>query len=107
MSTLVTLRQREDESTMDSQHTQEERERSVEQERRWLRLKPDERAIITYQCRAYRPGSFMDAIVTAVFKADPENLEKLRRGFPELVEAYESWTNGNLAERARALGFAV
>ncbi len=27
-------------------------------------------------------------------KADPRNLERLRKGFPEVVEAYELWKSG-------------
>ena len=31
-------------------------------------------------------------------KADKENLEKIRAGFPDVVEAYEAWDRGEVKQ---------
>lgn len=31
-------------------------------------------------------------------KADPANLERIRRGFPDVVEAYETWRDQDWAK---------
>ena len=49
-------------------------------------------------------GGFYLSLMQTIARADQSNREALRRGFPEEVAAYESWIQGNLAERARALG---
>lgn len=38
-----------------------------------------------------KSGSFYDFLFQAIFHADDENIEKIRFGFPEEVEAYEEW----------------
>ena len=52
-------------------------------------------------------GSFSTHLALAMNKADPENLAKLEKGFPELVQAMKDWTRGDLHERLTAKGFSL
>jgi len=51
-----------------------------------------------------RSGHFMQALFTAIMKADTENQDKLAMGFPEEVEAYRCWTRIGVEEFARRCG---
>jgi len=44
-------------------------------------------------------GGFHHALIEAISRADLSNLRKIEHGFPELVEAYNAWIGGDLAER--------
>ena len=48
----------------------------------------------------HHAGHFMTAIWEAIARADVHNLTRLREGFPEEVDAYLAWTQGDLHERA-------
>ncbi len=48
----------------------------------------------------HNAGDFMIAIWEAIARADSGNLARLRSGFPEEVDAYIAWTQGDLYERA-------
>lgn len=71
------------------------------------RFSDGERAVLVFQLNALRASSFTSALLIAIGRADADNLERLRAGFPDLVAAYESWTKGDLAQRARAAGLAL
>lgn len=45
-------------------------------------------------------GDFMRSLWQAIGMADRTNLARLRLGFPEEVDAYVAWTNGDLYQRA-------
>ena len=47
-----------------------------------------------------KAGSFTNALIDAIFKADHEHLGKLHTVYPEYVDAVKSWMYGDLAERA-------
>lgn len=49
----------------------------------------------------YKAGSFVTALIDAIFKADQFNRAKLFSVFPEYVSAVESYTYGDLASRAK------
>ena len=49
------------------------------------------RWVAGFRGNAVKPGSFRQALIEAVFRADVENLERLRRGFPEVIEAFEAY----------------
>ena len=53
---------------------------------------------------AIRPGDFRKELIEAFFRADSENFAKLASVFPEIAAAVKAWQQGDLAERARALG---
>lgn len=38
-------------------------------------------------------GDFFIALIEAIARADIQNMAKLRKGFPELVDAYQCYTN--------------
>ena len=41
-------------------------------------------------------GDWFNArLLRLIAKADARNLERLRQGFPEIVEAYELWVRGD------------
>jgi hypothetical protein len=46
------------------------------------------------EAMAGRNTNFTAELLRLISKADMNNREKLRRGFPEVVEAYEKWFNG-------------
>ncbi len=52
-------------------------------------------------------GDFRTALWEAICRADEENLERLRLGFPNEVEGYKRWTRGNLGQRFRDFGLEV
>jgi hypothetical protein len=41
--------------------------------------------------KGLEPGSFRKSLIAAALAADPFNLQKMKRCFPELVEAVEKW----------------
>lgn len=47
-----------------------------------------------------KAGSFTNALIDAIFRADFANFRKLHEIYPELAEAVCSWQYGNLAERS-------
>ena len=49
-------------------------------------------------------GDFYTCLWRAIAQADESNLERLHQGFPSEVDAYLSWTRGDLADRVRAKG---
>lgn len=38
-----------------------------------------------------RAGSFATSLFETIGRADPINLERFRKGFPEVMEAYDEW----------------
>ncbi len=50
------------------------------------------------------PGGFRRSLITAFLRADDENFAKLEPVFPEIAAAVKAWQQGDLAERAKALG---
>ena len=44
-------------------------------------------------------GGFFKALYDAIARADYFNTEKLRLGFPDEVQGYLNWTQGDLYER--------
>lgn len=48
----------------------------------------------------YAPGSFFEALIHAMFLADPINLARLGILFDEYATAVQSYTLGNLHQRA-------
>lgn len=48
-------------------------------------------------------GGFKSCLFGAIGRADRQNRERLRKGFPELVAAYEGWTEGDLHARTQQL----
>lgn len=44
--------------------------------------------------RGIPPGSFHTCLINALIRADSTNRERLRKGFPQYVEAYETWLSG-------------
>lgn len=55
----------------------------------------------------YSGGSFVDSLLTCLSKADETNIERIRLGFPDLVELFllGQRTRGGL-ERLREIGSA-
>ncbi len=49
----------------------------------------------------YETG-FTGRLMKLIYSADNPNRDRLAKGFPELVLAVRSWTDGNLATRLRA-----
>jgi hypothetical protein len=49
-------------------------------------------------------SSFVDAFMHLCGCSDHSNLARLRRCFPEWVQAYDSWFDGDLIDRALAAG---
>jgi len=54
---------------------------------------------LDYQYR--RSGGFYKSLFDTIKKADPENTERLRKGFPEEVDAYLIWTRVGVEEFAK------
>jgi len=46
-------------------------------------------------------GGFFTLLFTLIGKADLDNLERIHRGFPEQVQGFVAWADGDLAERVR------
>ena len=46
-----------------------------------------------------RPGSFVEALIRAIFKADYMNRNKLKQFYPEIVAAVEDYMFGDLYDR--------
>jgi hypothetical protein len=76
---------------------------------RTILLSPDwteaEKGVVKWQFRLL--GGFKTALWDTITKADDDNLESLRRGFPTEVEGYEMWTRGDLASRLRQAGLVI
>lgn len=51
---------------------------------------------------APKPGNFYCLLIETMFHADRVNRVKLRSAFPELMDAVNSWKEGDLAIRAGA-----
>ncbi len=49
--------------------------------------------------RQWQAGGFTMALFDAMAKADGNNLERLRTGFPSEVSAWHEWAFGNLWKR--------
>ncbi len=64
-----------------------------------------ETLIIMWQFRML--GGFKAALFEAIRLADPENLERLARGFPEEVAAFKEWRDGDMGGRLRQKGVPV
>ncbi len=54
-----------------------------------------------------KASGFFTALFIAMEKADDDNLEKMRLGFPEEVDALKRWRYGDLAEAADKIGLPV
>ena len=69
---------------------------------------PVEKAAIRWQFRdSWQQGSFWTALWEAISQADEEHLEKLRRGFPDEVEAVRRWRGEpGFADTVRGLPLA-
>lgn len=52
-------------------------------------------------------GDFKKSLWDAIIRADNNNLEKIRLGFPELVEGYLLLSEGDLATRLRKAGLDI
>ena len=53
-----------------------------------------ERWVLRWQYRRILGhGSFMEALLDAATNADPPNLQRLGKGWPELAEAIRRWRN--------------
>lgn len=48
-------------------------------------------------------GGFHTKLCAAIAHADGNNLNLLHKGFPEIVDAYRRWTQGDLAEYIKTL----
>lgn len=57
-----------------------------------------QRMICHWQGKMLDDCSFEGYLVNAAVVADTENLEALRQGFPELVEALEDYRSGRIKE---------
>ena len=54
-------------------------------------LTPGERFIVEWQFNI--TGDFKTSLANALMYADTHNIERLRKGFPDEVEAYQNYTN--------------
>lgn len=52
-----------------------------------------------YKWQIGQLGSFFTTLIEAIARADYENRAKLRKVYPELVDAYKAFTQGNLASK--------
>ena len=52
-------------------------------------------------------GGFMNALALAMARADPENLTRLERSFPEEAQAMREWREGDLHSRLSDKGFLL
>jgi hypothetical protein len=62
-------------------------------------LLPGEKKYII-DCQYRMGGSFSQALFEAIARADSQNRAKLALGFPEEVQGYVAWTEGDLYDRA-------
>jgi len=55
-----------------------------------------QKALLGYMSRGdyYKPGSFFCALLGACMRADSDNMERLRKGFPVVVEAMQAYQRG-------------
>ena len=63
---------------------------------------PEAKAVVKWQWRLY--GDFFTALFDAIKRADDENLERLRLGFPIEVTGFIGWSRGSLATTLRDKG---
>ena len=63
---------------------------------------PEEKAVLKWQWGLY--GDFFTALFDAIKRADDQNLERLRLGFPIEVTGFVEWNRGDLAKKLRAKG---
>ena len=64
-----------------------------------------EQLVLKWQFGLY--GSFYTALWQAMTLADPENLLRLEKGFPEQVAALKEWRYGTMAARLQLAGLPV
>lgn len=69
---------------------------------KWTR---PEKEVVAWQFNLI--GDFKKHLWEAISRADHKNIEKLRRGFPELIEGYEMWSSGDLGTRLRRAGLDI
>lgn len=63
---------------------------------------PEEKAVVKWQWGLY--GDFYTALFGAIKRADEQNLERLRLGFPIEVTGFVEWNRGGLAQKLRDKG---
>ena len=66
---------------------------------------PAEKWVIKWQYRLL--GDFHTALFDAIKRADEENLERLRLGFPEQLSGFLAWNRGTLGKRLREAGLEI
>ena len=66
-----------------------------------------EKTIIEWRFDMIDPGSFKGRLMSTISHADLWNLNKLKKGFPELVDAYMHFTHGDLGTRLREAGLKI
>lgn len=65
---------------------------------------PEQWAILWQYQKSLSLGSFRPRLIEAAVHADPENLERLAKAYPALVEGITAWRNdGSFAARIKAL----
>ena len=64
-----------------------------------------EKWIVQWQFRLL--GDFNKALVEAIMRADDNNLQRLRNGFPDEVQGFLAWNRGDLAERLKEAGLDI
>ena len=62
----------------------------------------ESKAVLKWQWNLY--GDFYTALFGAIKRADDENLERLRLGFPVEVRGFVWWNRGGLAKELREKG---
>lgn len=62
----------------------------------------ESKAVLKWQWNLY--GDFYAALFGAIKRADDQNLERLRLGFPVEVAGFLAWNRGGLAQELRAKG---
>ncbi len=65
------------------------------------RFSEADKCAIKWQYGLY--GGFYSKLFAAIAHADHWNLQKLSQGFPDEVQGYENWTDGDLVSRLIAL----
>ena len=63
---------------------------------------PEAKAVLKWQWALY--GDFFTALFGAIKRADDENLERLRKGYPVEVAGFLAWNRGGLAKELRDKG---
>lgn len=66
---------------------------------------PGEKSLVMKQFRM--EGGFMTKLWEAIGHADDGNLCRLRCGFPSEVDAFISWSRGDLADRIKKAGVDI